>query len=93
MGEQPKHDVLSRPLAQHMLGLARFAQPWQLRRPRLWAGLHIALGCLFAGLGVLAFIHRVYVAAGMAAWLTIVDFAYGWLLMMLPAGDATPRNR
>jgi len=90
--EQQKNDVLSRPIPQYMLRMARFAQPWQLRRPRLWAGLHIVLGCLFAGLGILAFIHHIYVAAAMAAWLTIVDFAYGWLLMVIPAGDAKSRR-
>ena len=94
MDKQRKNDILSRPVPQYMVRMARFAQPWQLRRPRLWAGLHLVFGCLFAGLDVLAFMYHIhiYLVVAVVTWVAIVNFAYSWLMMVIAAGDAKSRR-
>jgi hypothetical protein len=90
--EQQKKDVLSLPVPQ--VRMARVAQPWQLRRPRLWPRLHLVFGCIFAGLDVLAFMYHIhiYLVVAVVTWVAIVNFAYSWLMMVIAAGDAKSRR-
>jgi len=92
--EQQRKDLLSRPIPQYMMRMARFAQPWQLRSPRLWARLHVLFGLIFAGLDVLAFLYHVhfYLVIAVVTWVALVNFAYGWLLAVIAAGDARSRR-
>lgn len=84
MDEPDKNSIVPRrPIPRFMYRVLVFVQPWQLRRPRFWAGVHIVLGCVFVGLIIPAYTHHIYWLAAILPIWAFLNFATSWLLFSL----------